>query len=371
MERGPGLTPAEVERYARQLRLPELGLEGQLRLRHGSVLVAGAGGLGAPAALYLVAAGVGRVGLADADAVEASNLQRQVLFGEADLGRPKVEAARERLAGLNPGVRIEAHRARLTAANALDLVGAYDVVLDGTDNFAAKYLLSDACVLADRPLVLGAISRFSGDVTVFGGARGPCYRCLFPTPPAAGEAPDCGEAGVLGVVPGVIGALEATEAIKLLLGRGRPLRGRLLRADLLAATFRELEFERDPACPACGESPTLTALADEPPACAARAAEHSLEIAPAELRARLARGERIVLLDVREPWECAQDALAGARNIPLGQLTRRAGELDREDEIVAYCGIGARSAAAVAWLRSAGFARARSLGGGIEAWRES
>jgi len=365
-------TRDELLRYSRHLALPEVGLEGQARLKGASVLIVGAGGLGSPAALYLAAAGIGRLGLVDFDRVDASNLQRQVLYGSASVGRPKLEAARERLADLNPGVRIETHDQRLTSANAMEILAGYDVVLDGADNFATRYLVNDACALLGKPNVHGSIFRFDGQVSVFDAARGPCYRCLYPDPPPPGLVPSCAEGGVLGVLPGVIGVIQGIEAIKLVLGLGDPLIGRLLLFDALAMRFRELALRKDPDCPLCGRAPSITALIDYDEFCGAGAAhpgeEMSDEIEATELKRRLDRGEAIALLDVREPHEFAIARIDGATLIPLRSLRARLGELEREREIVVLCHHGQRSMRALEFMRGSGFGKIKSLHGGIDAW---
>jgi adenylyltransferase/sulfurtransferase len=364
MERRDALSAEESLRYRRHLALPEVGVTGQTRLRASSAVVVGAGGLGSPAALYLAAAGVGRLGLVDFDDVDVTNLQRQILYGTSDVGQPKLDAARRRLEDANPHVRVETHATRLAPENAKDILGAYDVVVDGTDNFPTRYLVNDAAVLLAKPYVYGSIFRFEGQVSVFWPGRGPCYRCLFPEPPLAGEVPSCAEGGVLGVLPGVVGSLQAAEAIKLLLGRGTPLVGRLLVVDVLAGRFRELELRRDPRCPACGDSPSITDLAAGGAACEPPATE----IDPPSLRARLDRGEAVRLLDVRTAEERAICRLPGAAWIPMSELAARAGELDPASELVVYCHRGARSAMAAGWLRGRGFARVLNLVGGIDAW---
>ena len=365
-------TRDELLRYSRHLALPEVGLDGQARLKGASVLIVGAGGLGSPAALYLAAAGIGRLGLVDFDRVDASNLQRQVLYGSASVGRPKLEAARERLADLNPGVRIETHDQRLTSANAMEILAGYDVVLDGADNFATRYLVNDACALLGKPNVHGSIFRFDGQVSVFDAARGPCYRCLYPDPPPPGLVPSCAEGGVLGVLPGVIGVIQGIEAIKLVLGLGDPLIGRLLLFDALAMRFRELALRKDPDCPLCGRAPSITALIDYDEFCGAGAAqageEMSDEIGATELKRRLDRGEAIALLDVREPHEFAIARIDGATLIPLRSLRARLGELEREREIVVLCHHGQRSMRALEFMRGSGFGKIKSLHGGIDAW---
>ncbi|HKQ61875.1 MAG TPA: molybdopterin-synthase adenylyltransferase MoeB [Candidatus Polarisedimenticolaceae bacterium] len=362
------LSPEELQRYGRHLTLPEVGLEGQERLRAASVVIVGAGGLGSPLGLYLAAAGVGRIGLVDFDRVDLSNLQRQVLYGTRDVGRPKLEAARERLSDVNPHVRIETHAVRLVAANVRSILEPYDVVVDGTDNFPTRYLVNDACVLLDKPNVYGSIFRFEGQASVFWAGRGPCYRCLFPEPPAPGSVPNCAEGGVLGVLPALIGAVQATEAIKLILGRGELLVGRLLLCDALEMRFRELRVARDAGCALCGDRPTRRELVDEPELCAAPPGAEA-DVNVLELKARLDSGEPPLLLDVRTPGEWALGHIAGAQWIPLHELPARHGELDGAREVVAYCHRGTRSALAVRWLREHGF-RARNLAGGIDAWSE-
>ena len=370
----PSLSQAELLRYGRHLSLPEVGLEGQQRLKAASVLIVGAGGLGSPAALYLAAAGIGRLGLVDFDRVDVSNLQRQVLYGSSSIGRPKLDAARERIADLNPGVRVETHAATLTSANALDILAGYDIVIDGSDNFPTRYLVNDACAMLGRPNVHGSIFRFEGQASVFDAARGPCYRCLYPDPPPPGLVPSCAEGGVLGVLPGVIGVIQGIETIKLLLGRGETLIGRLLLFDAMAMSFRELEVRKDPACPMCGERRTITQLIDYDQFCGVAAAEEAVaeaqrdDISPRELRARLDRGDSVSIVDVREPHEERIARIAGATLIPLRTLPARLGELDRRREIVLMCHHGVRSRQALEFLRREGFANVRNLSGGIDAW---
>ena len=366
---GSQLDHSEVARYGRHLVLPEVGPEGQLRLRAASVLVVGAGGLGSPLALYLAAAGVGRIGLVDFDRVELSNLQRQILYGTSDVGRPKVAAALERLADVNPHVSLQCHEARFSVDNALELVCDYDVIVDGTDNFPTRYLVNDACVLSGKPNVYGSIFRFEGQVSVFSAGRGPCYRCLFPEPPDAGAVPSCAEGGVLGVLPGVIGTLQATETLKWILGRGDSLCGRLLLFDALEMRFREVELRRDPACPVCGEAPTIRELvATAADSCAAEAPRPTTEIDVRELQGRLQSGKQPCLLDVRTPEEWSICRLPGARLIPLQELEGRVDEIDRDREIVVYCHIGLRGSAAAELLRNRGYSRVWNLVGGIDAW---
>ncbi len=361
-------SPTEQVRYARHFAMPSVGPEGQTRLRAASVAIVGLGGLGSPAALYLAAAGVGRLGLIDFDVVDTSNLHRQVLHGTGAVGDSKLDSAFARLHDLNPDITLETHAVRLDASNALALLGEYDIVLDGSDNFATRYVVNDACVLLGKPDVYGSIFRFEGQVTVFDARRGPCYRCLHPAPPPAGVAPSCAEAGVLGILPGVIGTLQATEAIKLILGQGEPLIGRMLLYDALGARFHEMALQKNPACAVCGTAPTITELRDEPEACAPASAADEFEIAPRELAARLRANGRIVLLDVREPFEFTLTRIEGAVLVPLATLPERLGDLDRGAEIAVYCHHGQRSALATQFLRANGFAKARNLAGGIDAW---
>jgi adenylyltransferase/sulfurtransferase len=373
------LTREEVLRYSRHIVLPEVGWEGQRKLKAAKVLLIGAGGLGSPLGLYLAAAGVGRIGLVDFDVVDESNLHRQVLYGISDVGRPKLEAAVERLRDVNPHVELVPHPVRLTSENALDLFAPYDIIVDGSDNFPTRYLVNDACVLLGKPYVYGSIFRFEGQVSVFGAPGGPCYRCLFREPPPPGLVPSCAEGGVLGVLPGIIGTLQALETIKLILGRGDTLVGRLLLFDAMALRWRELKLRRNPECPACGERPTLTGLIDYEEFCGLKtsaavvdAGDTVPELTAAELKSRLDRGDRLVIVDVREPheWEVANLGAYGARLVPLGQLEARAEELDRESEIVLMCRSGARGARALRQLRAAGFPRLWNLKGGILAWAE-
>jgi adenylyltransferase/sulfurtransferase len=358
------LTPRERQRYSRHLLLPEVGEDGQRRLKAARVLVVGAGGLGSPAALYLAAAGVGTLGLVDYDAVDLSNLQRQIIHGTADVGRSKLDSARARIESLNPEVRVESYDTRFSAANARTLLDSFDVVVDGTDNFPARYLVNDACVLYGKPNAWGSIFRFEGQASVFAAPGGPCYRCLHPEPPPDGLVPNCAEAGVLGVLPGVIGTIQATEAIKLILGVGEPLIGRFLVYDALKMRFRDLKLPRDPDCPACGTRPTITELREHPAVCGPAAAE----ITVSELKARIDAGTAPLILDVREPSEAAICQIPGSVLIPLGELPSRASELDPSREIVVLCKSGARSARAVAMLREKGYTGAANLTGGILRW---
>lgn len=372
------LQPAEIRRYARHLVLPEVGMDGQRRLKAARVLCVGTGGLGSPVSMYLAAAGVGHLTLVDFDVVDDTNLQRQVLYTTADVGRPKLDAARERLQGMNPFLSVESVCERFTSANALDLVRAHDVVVDGTDNFQTRYLVNDACALAGKPNVYGSIFRMEGQASVFHAAQGPCYRCLYPEPPPPGLVPSCAEGGVLGVLPGIIGCIQAAETVKLILGQGEPLIGRLLLFDALRMRFREMKLRKDPNCPLCGENPTLQELVDYEAFCGLDAGvaqrmavtAGALEVSPADLD-RLREAGTVALLDVREPPEWRICDLDGARHIPLGDLPRRMHELDTAAEIVAYCHHGVRSLQAVLFLRQHGFAKVKSLRGGLEAWARS
>ncbi len=383
----PELTAEEVRRYSRHLIMPEVGVEGQKKLKQARVLMIGAGGLGSPLGLYLAAAGVGTLGLVEFDVVDESNLQRQLLYGQSDLGRPKIEAAVDRLGEINPLIRFEPHPARLTSENALALFREYDLVADGTDNFPTRYLVNDACVMTGKPNVYGSIFRFEGQVSVFWGARGPCYRCLFPEPPPPGLVPSCAEGGVLGVLPGIIGALQANEAIKLIVGVGEPLIGRLVLFDALKLRFRELKLRKSPDCPVCSEHPTLTELIDYEQFCGlgrgvAEAAPGAtegptegamtdsdlpLEISPRELKSWLDAGRKLTVLDVRNPPERQINRIEGSTFIPLPELPQRLGELDPGELYVAHCHHGARSLQATQLLRSRGF-QAVNLAGGIHDW---
>ena len=365
-----GLTRAEMERYSRQLVLPEVGPRGQKKLKGSSVLVVGAGGLGIPASVYLAAAGVGRLGIADGDAVEKSNLHRQTIYSEDDLGKPKARVAGERLRSVNPHVTVEPHEVRLTSANAMGLIREYDVVIDCTDNFPARYLINDACVILGKPDVYASIFRFDGQASVFYARRGPCYRCLFPEPPPPDSVQDCSVAGVLGVLPGIMGSIQAVEALKLMLGQGEPLSGRLLLFNATDMSFNELRYKKDEGCPVCGRNPTITSLIDYEAFCGLRAQPAVREIAPLELKRLMDLKAEITVLDVREPPEHELCRIEGSRLIPLGELPRRIGELDRTADTVVYCHVGARSARAVELLSSEGFTRVRNLKGGIRSWAE-
>ncbi|MFL6200228.1 MAG: ubiquitin-like small modifier protein 1 [Thermoanaerobaculia bacterium] len=370
----PGLNPAEIRHYSRHLIMPEIGTAGQRRLKAAKVLMIGTGGLGSPLGLYLAAAGVGTLGLVDFDVVDETNLHRQVLFSNKDVGRPKVEAAAERLRGINPHIRIVPHDTRLESANALELFKDYDLVVDGTDNFPTRYLVNDACVMLGKPNVYGSIFRFEGQVSIFWGAQGPCYRCLFPEPPPPGLVPSCAEGGVLGVLPGIIGSLQANEVIKLIAGVGEPLIGRLVLFDALRMKFRELKLRKDPSCPVCSENPTQRELIDYEQFCGIGPQAESatmadgFEITVQELRRRLDEGHEVVVLDVRNPQEFEIARIEGSVLIPLHELQDRLGELDPAATIVAHCHHGPRSSQAVRFLRQMGFDRAINLTGGIDQW---
>jgi molybdopterin/thiamine biosynthesis adenylyltransferase/rhodanese-related sulfurtransferase/molybdopterin converting factor small subunit len=376
----PQLTKEEVQRYSRHLIMPEVGVDGQRRLKAARVLCVGAGGLGSPAAMYLAAAGVGTLGLVDFDVVDVSNLQRQILYSTADVGRRKLEAASARLTGLNPEVRVVTHETPLTSANALQIFADYDVIVDGADNFPTRYLVNDACVLLGKPNAYGSIFRFDGQASVFATKDGPCYRCLYPEPPPPGLVPSCAEGGVLGVLPGIIGTIQATEAIKLIIGAGQSLAGRLLLFDALHMSFRTLKLRREPACPICGDHPTIKALIDYDqfcgitPATAAGTApglQTEFETTVEEVKARLDRHDPIWILDVREKNEFDICRIPGSTLIPLGELARRLDELPQgpgSPEILVHCKMGGRSAKAVKLLREQGFTRVKNVTGGILAW---
>ena len=371
----PTLTSAELQRYSRHLTLPAVGVDGQRRLKAARVLIVGAGGLGSPTALYLAAAGVGTLGLVDFDVVDVTNLQRQILHGSSGIGRSKLDSARERLHDINPHVTIETHAVQLTSANALDILKSYDIVIDGTDNFATRYLINDACVLLNKPNVYGSIFRFDGQASVFAPADGPCYRCLYPEPPPPGMVPSCAEGGVFGVLPGLVGTIQATETLKLILGLGESLAGRLLLVDALSMQFRTVRISRDPLCPACGTR-TLTALIDYDEFCAPQSAEpmasvHAVhDITPTELSERLARGDDFDLIDVREPHEAQIASIPGARLIPLDTLRLALTTLDATRDIVVMCRSGVRGANAARQLQAAGFERVTNLAGGILRWSD-
>lgn len=380
---GVGLNNEEVQRYSRHLIMPEVGMGGQRKLKAASVLLIGAGGLGSPLAMYLAAAGVGRIGIVDYDVVDYTNLQRQVIHGTSDVGRPKLESAKERIQDINPHVQVDTYEVPLTSDNALDILEPYDVIIDGTDNFPTRYLTNDACVLLGKPNVYGSIFRFEGQVSVFDAEQGPCYRCLFPEPPPPGLVPSCAEGGVLGVLPGTVGALQATEAIKLILGIGQPLVGRLLLYDALNMEFNEVRLRKNPNCPVCGENPTVTELIDYEQFCGMPAHDRSLyttglngdeedvpTITPAEVKQRLDAGAELLLLDVREPheWEISNLEHHGAILIPQGDVLEQLNRLDTAREIVVQCRTGARSAQVVQLLQEHGFTKLYNLEGGINRW---
>jgi len=370
------LSNEEVLRYSRHLILPDVGIDGQRKLKAGRILLIGAGGLGSPLALYLAAAGVGTLGLVDFDVVDVSNLQRQVLHGTKDVGRSKLESARERIHDVNPHVHVELYETRLTSANALDIIRDYDVVIDGTDNFATRYLTNDACVLLGKPNVYGSIFRFEGQASVFALEEGPCYRCLFPEPPPPGLVPSCAEGGVLGVLPGLVGTIQATEGIKLILGVGEPLVGRLLLVDALTMQFRTVKLRKDPNCPACGTH-EIRELIDYDQFCGVTPESHVTtssneipEITPSQLAERLRRGDDIDLIDVREPYELDIASIPNVHLIPLGTLGEALPTLDASRETVVICRTGARSGRAVRQLQAAGFRNVYNLAGGIHRWAD-
>ena len=373
----PGLSDEEIRRYARHLILPEVGLEGQKKLKAARVLAVGAGGLGSPLALYLAAAGVGTIGLVDFDVVDESNLHRQILFGTADVGRPKLAAAAERLRDVNPNVRIVPYEERLTSANALPIVRDFDVVADGTDNFPTRYLVNDACVLTGKPNAYASVFRFEGQASVFWAEKGPCYRCLYAEPPPPGLVPSCAEGGVLGILPGLLGVMQATETLKLLLGVGEPLIGRLVLVDALSMRFRDLKIRKNPACVVCGPNPTVTKLIDYEAFCGTAPLVSSSamladepEVTVEELKAMRDRGDAFVLVDVREEREWAISDLPDSVKIPLGTLPESLDKLSPDDEIVVYCRTGSRSGNAVHFLQAKGYAKAKNLVGGINKWAE-
>jgi sulfur-carrier protein adenylyltransferase/sulfurtransferase len=361
----------ELQRYSRHLIMPEVTSEGQNRLKAARVLCIGAGGLGSPAALYLAAAGVGTIGIVDFDDVDLSNLQRQILHGTKDIGRSKLESARDRLRDINPQIEIELHKCRFTSENASQLVSRYDVVVDGSDNFPTRYLSNDVCVFEQKPNVYGSVFRFEGQTTVFAPhLGGPCYRCLFPEPPPPESVPNCAQAGVLGVLPGIIGTLQTIEAIKLIVGIGEPLVGRLLHFDALKVKFRELNLRRDPQCPVCGENPTIFSPIDYEQFCGLRDEGAIPTMSTHELKRRMDAGEPFKLIDVREPFEYEIARIHGARLIPLGEITEHLDELKRDQPIVVHCHSGQRSAQAVQLLQQSGFANVYNLEGGIDAWSD-
>jgi adenylyltransferase/sulfurtransferase len=373
-EKVASLSNEEILRYSRHLIMPEVGMEGQLKLKQARVLCIGAGGLGSPLALYLVAAGVGTLGIVDFDVVDFTNLQRQVIHGTSDVGRKKLDSAADTLREINPNIEIRKFETRLTSANALELFREFDIIADGTDNFPTRYLVNDTCVLTGKPNVYGSIFRFEGQASVFATKEGPCYRCLYPEPPPPGLVPSCAEGGVLGILPGLVGVIQATETIKLILGSGEPLIGRLLLVDALSMRFRELKLRKNPDCPVCGTHPTVTELIDYNQFCGIRGEEAAAptsmtDISVEELKQRLDRGDDLFVLDVREPHEY-QICNLGGYLIPLNDLPKRVSELDSSREIVVHCKMGGRSAKAADFLRQSGFTKVHNLAGGINAWAE-
>ena len=379
---GKELDTKELERYSRHLVIPEVGLEGQAKLKSAKVLIIGAGGLGSPIAIYLAAAGVGKIGLVDFDKVNYSNLQRQILFSETDIGRPKVEAAKERLNAINPGVEIKTYNLKLTAQNALEIINEYDIAADGSDNFSSRYLVNDACVLLGKPLVSGSVLRFEGQVSFFYAKEGPCYRCLFPESPEPDSVPSCEEAGVLGVLPGIIGSIQANEVIKFIIGKGELLKGRLLTLNALDMRFKELRFEKNPHCPVCGENPVIKELMNYDEYCSAgephldgisaakNISKNEWEISVDELKKKMDMKEKFYLLDVREPFE-SRISTIGGHIIPINDLPKRIDELNKDEDIVVYCRTGHRSSIAVKYLKDdAGFKNVKNLTGGINEWAD-
>jgi molybdopterin/thiamine biosynthesis adenylyltransferase/rhodanese-related sulfurtransferase/molybdopterin converting factor small subunit len=369
------LSKDEILRYSRHLIMPEVGMEGQLKLKAAKVALIGTGGLGAPLGMYLAAAGIGRIGLVDFDVVDFTNLQRQVIHGTKDVGKKKLDSAAETMLDINPYVEIDRHEVALSSDNALQILKDYDIVVDGTDNFPTRYLVNDACVLLGKPNVYGSIFRFEGQATIFAYPGGPCYRCLYPEPPPPGLVPSCAEGGVLGILPGTVGLIQATETVKLILGIGEPLIGRLVLYDALAMRFRELKLRRNPECPVCGDHPTITKLIDYQEFCGIPNQPHQEapmdgDIEPTEVKSKIDRGDPFVLIDVREPHEYQICNIRQAKLIPLGDLPKRVNELNSADEIVAHCKSGMRSAKAVDFLKQAGFKKVRNMKGGILAWSD-
>jgi adenylyltransferase/sulfurtransferase len=368
----PPLRPEQFDRYRRHLSLSEVGVEGQRRLLEARVLLIGAGGLGCPLAQYLAAAGVGTIGIIDFDRVDSSNLQRQILYTTADIGKPKVEVARARIQAMNPDVKVHTHALALTSENALELFADYDVIVDGTDNFPTRYLSNDACVLLGKPNVHGSVFRFDGQATVFDAKHGPCYRCLYPEPPPPGSVPSCAEGGVLGVLPGLIALIQATETVKIITGIGEPLYGRLIQYDALQMEFSEFRLKKDPKCPVCGKRPTVTQLIDYQGFCglSGEAEAETAELSAASVQAMQKRGDEFLLLDVREPEEYLRTRIEGSKLIPLGELEERLEEIRdwKDRSVVVHCHKGGRSAKACRLLSAAGFIRVANLTGGIDAW---
>jgi adenylyltransferase/sulfurtransferase len=375
VEELPSLSNDEVKRYSRHLIMPEVGVDGQRKLKAAKVLCIGAGGLGSPVGLYLAAAGVGKIGIVDFDVVDFSNLQRQIIHGTPDVGRSKLQSAKDRLNAINPEVEIVTHETALSSKNALELFAPYDIIVDGTDNFPTRYLVNDACVLLGKPNAYGSIFRFEGQASVFATKDGPCYRCLYPEPPPPGLVPSCAEGGVLGVLPGIIGVIQATETVKLIMGIGEPLIGRFLIYDALRMKFRELKLRKDPDCPVCGTHPTVKQLIDYEQFCGITPAQpepvavnNATEITSVELKQRLDRGDALKIVDVREPNEYQINRIPGSTLIPLGDIPKRHAELNPDEEIVVHCKMGGRSAKAADFLRSVGFKRVLNLKGGILDW---
>ena len=374
------LTNDDIQRYSRHLILPEVGMDGQKKLKNAKVLLVGAGGLGAPLGLYLAAAGVGRIGLVDFDVVDVTNLQRQVIHTTADIGRKKLDSAAEKMTAINPSLQVDKHEVALTSENALDIIKDYDYVVDGTDNFPTRYLTNDACVLLKKPNVYGSIFRFEGQATIFATEGGPCYRCLYPEPPPPGLVPSCAEGGVLGILPGTIGLIQATETVKLILGVGQPLIGRLLLYDALGMKFRELKLRKNPECPICGDHRTITKLIDYHQFCGvpspnqpAPVEEKNVsegEIDVVQLKAKLDSGEKFTLLDVREPNEYAICSIPGAKLVPLSEFAQHLGEFDKDEQLILHCRSGVRSGKACGILRQAGFTNVTNVAGGILAWSD-
>jgi adenylyltransferase/sulfurtransferase len=371
----PELTTDDLSRYARHLILPEVGMEGQQKLKAARVLCVGTGGLGSPLALYLTAAGIGTLGLVDFDVVDTSNLQRQIIHSTKDVGRKKLDSAAEKLMALNPSIKIVKHETMLTSANALEILKDYDIVADGTDNFPTRYLINDACVLLGKPNVYGSIFRFEGQASVFATADGPCYRCLYPDPPPPGLVPSCAEGGVLGILPGLVGVIQATEVIKLILGKGESLIGRLLLVDALAMRFRELKLRKNPECPICGQHPTITQLIDYQQFCGIvpetpqeKSVKNGIpQLSVKELKRRIDAGEQVYILDVREPYEY-QIAQLGGKLFPQNEVPQRLAEIDREREVIVQCHSGIRSQRVAEFLKQQGYSKVVNLAGGITAW---
>jgi len=370
------LSQEEILRYSRHLIMPEVGMDGQEKIKKASILLIGCGGLGSPLSMYLAAAGIGRLGLVDFDLTDFTNLQRQVAFGTQDVGRPKVDATKDRIKQINPNVEVTTYRTKLTADNVMDIFKEYDIIIDGTDNFPTRYLVNDACVFLKKPNVYGSIFRFEGQATVFWAEKGPCYRCLYPEPPPPGMVPSCAEGGVLGILPGTIGLIQATEAVKLILGKGDPLTGRLLLYNAMDMKFREVKLQKDPECPVCSANPSITKLIDYEQFCGIGLGQEEAtvdtngipEITVQQLKAKIDKKEKFTLVDVREPHEYQIGKIPGSRLIPLGEIAVRAAELDTADEIILQCRSGGRSAKALQTLSGMGFKRLKNLRGGILAW---